>query len=400
MKKRKKWMPEGQSLKRSILLLFMLAGMYSLDNTPIAKFIGNRLFYFLVKPAIYLGVAYIVWRLPSRKPKARLKHMSYLKFSAFNYGVVYVLLNIGAGLLDGFGKSPYDHSVIGIITNLILVGTMLLAVEMIRGYWTLNLGYEENYSIFILLALVMTFYKTPFSKFTSIKEYFDIVNFLASYFAPDFCLNLFAVYLAYLGGPVISIIYLGIIQGFHWFSPILPDLKWITKALIGVLCPIFSLMLLQSSYLKLTRQVKKTDNKKDNPVGWMITSIISIGIIWFTVGVFPVYPSIIATGSMEPLIKPGDVIIVKKVDPETLVVGDIIQFRKDGVLISHRIIDEYEENKVKYYITKGDNNSVADHDPVGLEQIKGKVIHVVPKIGWPSLLIKGRSSVPVDDFEF
>ena len=53
---------------------------------------------------------------------------------------------------------------------------------------------------------------------------------------------------------------------------------------------------------------------------------------------------------MEPEIKPGDIILVERiVDIEginKLKVGDIIQFQRDGILISHRIIDiKREEEK-------------------------------------------------------
>src|SRR5690606_32721854 len=104
-----------------------------------------------------------------------------------------------------------------------------------------------------------------------------------------------------LGGPVLSIIYLGIIQGFHWLSPILTDLKWITTALVGILCPVFFLISLQTIYLSHTKQLKKREQADENPIGWAITSVLSIAIIWFAVGVFPIYPSVIATGSMEPM---------------------------------------------------------------------------------------------------
>jgi len=130
----------------------------------------------------------------------------------------------------------------------------------------------------------------------------------------------------------------------------------------------------------------------------MITSIVSIGIIWFSVGVFPIYPSVIATGSMEPMIKPGDVILIKKTDDVKL--NDVVQFKRDDILIAHRIIDIVEDDKGKSYRTKGDNNSAPDFELVKGEQIKGKVVKVVPKIGWPTLLVKSKKDVPLEKVEF
>ncbi len=234
--------------------------------------------------------------------------------------------------------------------------------------------------------------------------YEALVKYLAEFLAPDFAKNLFATYLAFLGGTLSSIIYLGLIDAFHWFSPILPDLKWITTALTGVLVPVFSLSLMQMFYLSEAKLLKLSDKEQEGPFGWMLTSIFSIAIVWFAVGVFPVYPSVIATGSMEPMIKPGDVILVDKAtsieEIYSLREGDVIQFSRDAILISHRIIEIVEEEGVKLFYTKGDNNSAPDFAPVRPEQVKGKIIKVVPKIGWPTLLIKSNREIDINEIVF
>ena len=64
---------------------------------------------------------------------------------------------------------------------------------------------------------------------------------------------------------------------------------------------------------------------------------------------------------MEPMIKPGDVILVDKAtsieEIYSLKEGDVIQFSRDAILISHRIVEIGEEEGVKVFLTKGDNNS-------------------------------------------
>jgi signal peptidase len=155
-------------------------------------------------------------------------------------------------------------------------------------------------------------------------------------------------------------------------------------------------------YGKKSRSVKKYEIEKEGPVGWIITSLLSVAIIWFTVGVFPIYPSVIATGSMEPMIKPGDVILVKKVDRNDVKVSknDVIQFDRDGLLISHRIIDIGEGEEGIYYTTKGDNNSTADFRKVKPQEVKGIIVLVVPKIGWPTLILKQDRDSDLKDIEF
>jgi len=245
----------------------------------------------------------------------------------------------------------------------------------------------------------MTASAIPLNKFLGLAGYEESVKFIAQFFAPEFSKNFFATYIAFLGGPIPAIIYMGTLQAFHWLSPILPNLKWITTALIGVLVPVFSLSIVQNMYLTEARLLKKSQVDNEGPLGWILTSLISIAIVWFAVGVFSIYPSVVATGSMEPMIKPGDVILVKKAatieDINKLKEGDVIQFQRDSILISHRIIEIVQEDKkLQSYRTKGDNNTGADIDMLQPEQIKGEVVNVIPKIGWPTLLIKSDKESP------
>lgn len=77
---------------------------------------------------------------------------------------------------------------------------------------------------------------------------------------------------------------------------------------------------------------------------------------------------VVTTGSMEPEINAGELIIIKEFDKYEI--GDIVTFiDKDDFLVTHRIICLNEEKM----ITKGDNNNLLDEE-VSLNNIKGKVI--------------------------
>lgn len=82
-------------------------------------------------------------------------------------------------------------------------------------------------------------------------------------------------------------------------------------------------------------------------------------------------PFIVLSGSMETEIFPGDLVIVKEVDADTLKKDDIVAFQEDNIVITHRIIDIVEVNGEKRYITKGDNNNTKDNGFVVEKQIEG-----------------------------
>ncbi|MDF2884118.1 MAG: peptidase signal peptidase [Clostridiaceae bacterium] len=405
MRNTNNYLPTRTTYKKSIYIIILFLSIYIIDNSSIKTIIDGYLFTYLIKPILWISIATIIWRMPHIKSTAKLKHRKFIYFWACIFGVTYILITIFAGFFDGIGKSPYSHTPKGIITNIIFIGSSLVGREFIRSYLINSFTKKESYTVFIIIALLMTITNFSVNKYIELNSLENFVKFGAEYFAPEFSHNLFTSYLVYLGGPFTSIIYLGTIQGFHWLSPILPNLKWIITALIGILCPIFFLMVFKSIYLNNAKEIKKTQHDKEDLVSWIVTSIISIGIIWFSVGVFPIYPSVIATGSMEPEIKPGDIILVEKITEEeeinNLKVNDVIQFHSDGILISHRIIQiKKDDSGDMLFRTKGDNNSGVDADLVKPKNIKGKIKYVVPKIGWLTLLIKSEKDLPLDEIVF
>ena len=96
---------------------------------------------------------------------------------------------------------------------------------------------------------------------------------------------------------------------------------------------------------------------------------------------------------------PGDAVIVKRLTEEEdiyrLAVGDVINFNRDNINITHRII-KIDEDRAgnRQFITKGDNNKSEDVQPVMPNDINGTVIKVIPKIGIPVILLKGNNDIP------
>ncbi|WP_044339886.1 signal peptidase I [Rossellomorea aquimaris] len=396
---RRKILHLHSSRRRLIILAGYLLFIYIFGNSSLpSQTIGSN-HGLLEKVVLYGGLGLIVWWFPRERFKGKRRLTELINWWAFIFALIYVFVYFGAGVIDGFGKSPFDHSLKGIGKNLILLSVMIIGVESARSFIVNSRGIKENYLFFILLSIGLTIFELPLSQFTNLSGMENIVQFSAQSFAPEFSRNLFATYLVFLGGVLPAIIYLGVIELIYWISPILPNLKWITEGLVGTLIPIFSLMFFHNIYMKEAREARRR-NREEKPLRLVITGVISIGVIWFSVGIFPVFPSVIATGSMQPIIDPGDVILVKKVDSKDVQVGEVIQFVEGDIKISHRVIDIIKKEGKTLYVTKGDNNSVKDSEPVHPEEIKGKIIYTVPKIGWPTLLIKSDDKVENERVEF
>lgn len=96
----------------------------------------------------------------------------------------------------------------------------------------------------------------------------------------------------------------------------------------------------------------------------------------------------IVSPSMTPNINVYDVVVNKRPDhPDELKVGDIITFKStssgsEGMTITHRIvaITKTEDGKIEY-MTQGDNNKAPDESLVLFNNIIGKEIITIPKLG-------------------
>lgn len=89
-------------------------------------------------------------------------------------------------------------------------------------------------------------------------------------------------------------------------------------------------------------------------------------------GVFGIKPAVVLSGSMEPVIRVGDMIFIHNTDTDLLKEGDVICYLSSGKAITHRIagVTAGEEGEVRY-VTRGDANNTEDRLPVTADQIQG-----------------------------
>ena len=108
----------------------------------------------------------------------------------------------------------------------------------------------------------------------------------------------------------------------------------------------------------------------------------------------------VATGSMHPTLKVGDLIMVQgglEAPYDEIDVGyangTIIVFRGEvigrrGDLIVHRAIDKFPRDGVWWFKTHGDANPPSSVEEFSEDFFVGKVVGWVPLLGWPNLFFQ------------
>ena len=92
-------------------------------------------------------------------------------------------------------------------------------------------------------------------------------------------------------------------------------------------------------------------------------------------------PFIVLSGSMVPEFYSGDLALVKEVDVNALKAQDIIAFKIDDSVVTHKIVEISNEKGIRNYITRGVANNVDDNFIITDEMVEGKYLLHIPKIG-------------------
>ena len=84
-----------------------------------------------------------------------------------------------------------------------------------------------------------------------------------------------------------------------------------------------------------------------------------------------------ATGwSMLPSVWPGDTLVVERVSPDQVRVGDVVLVGRDGRLRAHRVVSVDEGCRSPRWITQGDANPAPDQ-PVSRDELLGRVAYLI-----------------------
>lgn len=316
--------------------------------------------------------------------------------------VAQIFILIDVGLFTGFGKSPVSFTPHSIALNILYVASGLIGLELSRSYLMKSLGRKRPLLTLGIVALLFTFIDTSIIGFLNIFKHGDplkTADYMGSVLLPKISENLLASYLAFLGGPISSIAYRAPLEAFRWFVPVLPDLTWGFKALLGVVPPMMGFVYVNQAVtardlrrigikINATNLIgKRARSERKSLLGWATVSITGILMVWFSSGLFGAYPTIPLSGSMRPALEVGDLTILVKASPEKIEVGDIIHFWREEEMVIHRVHEIRTEGET-LFITKGDANRAPDSDPILPSQIRGKLIYKIPKLGWASIYLK------------
>lgn len=345
----------------------------------------NGLYLYVINP-LFWGALSIILAISMRKSfenkKLKRNILQYTTVAVLVYIIVYMV----SGLFVTFGRNPYNTSFIGLIKNIWILGIPICAKEFIRYKLINNVYKKDEVKIAVIISIVYILIDIEYGKFIGhTYATLSIIKYVSQVIIPSIAKNILFSYTAIYSDAMPAMIYQFITNLYYWISPILPNSPWAMTAILDTVIPTILFLYIRYEKNILTPKKDRQEIINTNPGSIIPFIIIIILAIWFALGLFPIKPISIATGSMEDELFTGDIAIIKKCKANDVNVGDIIEYKMDGYTVVHRIVEKKQKNGDFFFVTKGDKNNAPDKDEVKENQLIGKVIFKIKYLGYPAL---------------
>lgn len=382
---------DGWARAWSLFVLAYLGLAYWLLNYPLQGEFSPDTNIYIVRPAVWggLGVlSYLLWRRLGDRP---LTERAFVALSALA-AVFSVSVLVCSGLMFGFGHSPYARSAMHMAQNTWYLAAVIFGLEMSRSYlvavWS---KFNATLAITVVALIYAAIWLTP-GQFDSVATgNQESLHLFGRTFLPGVSESIMATFLVSLGGPLPAFIYHMSLESFRWLSPALPKFNWTEAAFIGTLTPAVAMLIVRDAYFSGASETPADadDAKKGRGVSPLLlfAGALFVAAIWLNTGMFGVSPYLVSGPSMRPGLAPGDLVVSRHVDAESIQIGDIIRFRAPRGDIIHRVMRIEHTQQGLVFTTKGDNNNTEDPS-IPATQVEGKVIFDVPYVGWIPIKLK------------
>ena len=374
-----------QKSKKATIIIIITMLVYGFFATfKLIKEI-NILYLYIINPLFWLllaGFLYLTLGKSIENKKMKKSIIQYTIVAILTYILIYMI----SGIVVTFGKNPYDTTVFGIITNIWMFGVAIVSKEYIRYKLIDNVYEKDKTTISILISIVYVTIDIDISRFIgNSAATYSCIRYIVQNILPEITTNVVFSYTARYGNWIPGVLYKLCTNIYYWISPIIPNTPWVMTAIVDTTIPVILFLYIRYEKNKLDIFRTKENIINSDPRNVIPLVIAIILAIWFAIGIFPIKPVAIASGSMEKELYVGDIAIIKKCNANDVNVGDIIEYQMDGYTVIHRIIEKKQKNGEFLFITKGDNNQMADSENVKEKQLIGKVIFKIKYLGYPAI---------------
>lgn len=292
-----------------------------------------------------------------------------------------------SGIFLGFARSSYSIT----LTNIVRYSYPIVIISVLEEIIRYIICKNTTKKIFIvsltifLISINIYFYAINYRFINDETVFIFISTIVFSIIARE---SLYS-YITYKIGITSTLILRLCLELYSYVFPIYPDLGNYLQAVVSTLFP-FIVYRLLVNMVDYAEKVKKYVKSVGLKILYVPIIMFLLVLIILVSGMFNYKMIAISSGSMYPIYDRGDAVIFEKVSLDTIEVGDILAYRNNGVIITHRVIYKSNNGKNIIFKTKGDANNTDDKILIDSKDVLGVVKYKVPKIGYPTVWINEK----------
>ena len=384
----------NQSLKLTVLVCVAAVALQIVSLIiPVAAF---SMFNMTVRPLVFAVLAAVVFAFMGRDARPVPNAYSINVMAVISVVVLGMALLIFTFLL-GVATNPMVPGWTAAGNNLWNFGAVVFLGEYIRYKLIKGANAQTRTGIVIALTLVLAFTHMTGGR-ALIAGVITFETVFISIFAPLVIsggTSYFAVKGRFLSVALVGFTYVMV----RYLLPFLPYVSPLTFSLIISGTMFVSLIICHLVTNEKSREARIRDKRlaryaPKSVFGYASVATIVIMLTAFFVGYFPVYPIVVLTGSMEPVLTRGSLAFIERVPSEEVFdrVGEgyIIHFvDPGGTEYIHRVVGHwYNHFGERHYITQGDAGDAQDPFPIPQENVKGVARATLPFFGYPYIFFR------------
>lgn len=317
------------------------------------------------------------------------KDKSYLKGSSARIVMAslmtFMLIIYGLGIVLGFSQGYVYHNIYDFIKNIGVVVAINIEIELLR-YMIVKNSFKKKTTLIIYTILSIIINILLEINMATLASAEDKFIFLSTIIFPIMAEEALCSYMTYKISMLPSLLYKLVIKLYMYILPIFPDLGNYMYSVVNIVLPFAIYSILNKIVIRYEKE-KKELRRVNRVVFTIPLTVFLVVLVLLISGVFKYKLIAIASDSMSPVYRRGDAVIYEKIDVKKLEVGDILAFRKNNIVITHRIVKIWKQNDRYYFTTKGDNNNSVDSFKTSEDLVLGRVVSIYKYIGYPTVLI-------------
>ena len=364
--------------KRLLLFLASLIFILLINTFFINILTGYNMIFFVLVLIVVFDIYFVL-------EKDRHRYFKEMLFEVLTYAIFFFIFYYLLGLIVGLARTGNYYSLNGLKNFIIPIIAYTVLREILKYNLLCKADGNKLCTVLVVVFIILLDICDDYY-FASFKTQYDILRFVALTLLPILARNISYSYITKKTGYKPVIIFDLIFTLFVYLLPVIPNPSEYVVSVIYLLIPVLFVYKIVNFYEKKKDRLLPSDYHKKKFVGAIVPTLIVIILVYFYSGYFRYYAIAIASGSMTPNINKGDIVIVnQRKSHNSIVAGDVLAYRKNGIIVVHRVANRIGVGDSYLYYTKGDANENVDDFVIEEDMIIGVVRSKIPVIGYPTV---------------